>query len=546
MNARINATPAAASLKPAPMFRTITRDQIAPSQTHIQQMRRARFDMPALTDLAANIRAMGILQPIVVRPVANANIPYEIVAGERRYIAAGLADLDTVPVSVVDITDEEALEMQLVENLQREGLHDLEEAEGYAELMRARGLNADQIGEKIGKSRSYVYSKLKYQQLSDDARAAFYAGSIDASKALLLARISNPKQQAKALKHFTTTQWNGETPSYRACLAWVRDEMAVAMMYIPFALSADDLPGHRVDHLGHSAKALTTLPACSGCDYFIDAGTERETRTCLQPACFKQKTKAGIERILEESRQAGHTVVTDREVNLHQLIDLDDVPEANTDENDHRTLREILEGNLPEIITVHMLSRDRVTHCVRLRDAIPAAQQAGIQFEEWFTDRHADRAELLESGEDNDPDDAAWRAAQAKAQAAQYRKERLETQYRRALFRAVWAKWKGPMKRDELIALAEDRLQDFDDLILELVTGTTDTSVDIDLDKLKDDELLRLLAMSTLQRCLWHGSEPNDLTAMARRFRIDPVKVKKTVQAEMKAAEKAAKTQDEE
>lgn len=135
---------------------------------------RKHFDAAALKELAESIAKHGVLQAILVRP-NGADGKFELVAGERRWRAAKLAQLDRIPVTVRELSDTEALELQVVENLQRTDLHPLEEAEGYESLMKCqhadgRTYTADEIAAKVGKSRSYVYSRLKYTALCKEAR----------------------------------------------------------------------------------------------------------------------------------------------------------------------------------------------------------------------------------------------------------------------------------------------------------------------------------------------------------------------------------------
>jgi ParB/RepB/Spo0J family partition protein len=183
---------------------------IAPSETHIQALRRQRFTKDELKDLADSItKTRGVLQPIVVRPLAALRglAKYEIVAGERRWLASKIAGLAHIQASVREISDQEVLEVQLIENLQRKGLHELEEAEGYDELMKLKKITAEQLVDMVGKSRSYVYARLKLLALCPEARKAFYAGELDASRALLIARIGHHDTQRQALKAVTQGEY---------------------------------------------------------------------------------------------------------------------------------------------------------------------------------------------------------------------------------------------------------------------------------------------------------------------------------------------------
>lgn len=152
MNAPIEHHLAATALRALPV------SEIQTSRTHVQALRRARFTEEGLADLAASVKETGVVQPIIVRPVDE---QHEIVAGERRWRAAVMAGFDTIPAIVRDLTDEQVLEVQIIENLQREELLPLEEAEGYRELMNLKGIAAEDVGDLVGKSRSWVYGRLK-------------------------------------------------------------------------------------------------------------------------------------------------------------------------------------------------------------------------------------------------------------------------------------------------------------------------------------------------------------------------------------------------
>src|SRR5689334_19780351 len=152
---------------------------------------RKRFDQAALDELADSIKRHDVLQPILLRPNGGPDT-YELVAGERRFRAAKAAGLVDIPATVRVLSDAEVLEIQVVENLQRSDLHELEEAEGYEQLLKCSHPNGerytvDEIAAKVGKSRSYVFARLKLCALCPEARKAFYAGELDASRALLIA-----------------------------------------------------------------------------------------------------------------------------------------------------------------------------------------------------------------------------------------------------------------------------------------------------------------------------------------------------------------------
>ncbi|HLR21674.1 MAG TPA: nucleoid occlusion protein [Tissierellaceae bacterium] len=127
---------------------------------------RRNFDQKALEELSQSIKSYGIIQPISVRQLSNDS--YEIVAGERRLRASELAELETIPVIIVDFRDKESAMMALIENLQREDLNFIEEAEGYHNLIRDHSFTQQELAEKIGKSQSTIANKIRLLKLPED------------------------------------------------------------------------------------------------------------------------------------------------------------------------------------------------------------------------------------------------------------------------------------------------------------------------------------------------------------------------------------------
>src|SRR5690625_4185307 len=147
-------------------------DELQPSATQP----RKTFDPEALAELTLSVREKGVLQPILVRPLGDS---YEIVAGERRYQAAREAGLKTVPVTVRELNDQEALEIAIIENLQREDLNPLEEAEAFRQLMDF-GLNQEEVSQAVGKSRSAIANSLRLLSLPAAGLEALQSGTLSA------------------------------------------------------------------------------------------------------------------------------------------------------------------------------------------------------------------------------------------------------------------------------------------------------------------------------------------------------------------------------
>ena len=155
---------------------------------------RTRMDEGALAELADSIRAQGIMQPILVRPVDAVKGRYEIIAGERRFRAAQLAGLTEVPVLVKDVADEHAAAMALIENIQREDLNPLEEAQGVKRLLDEFGLTHEQASQAIGRSRSATSNLLRLLNLASVVQTMLLAGDIDMGHARALLAVDAATQ----------------------------------------------------------------------------------------------------------------------------------------------------------------------------------------------------------------------------------------------------------------------------------------------------------------------------------------------------------------
>ena len=150
---------------------------------------RRDFDLAALEQLAASIREHGVIQPLVLRPMPNGT--YQIVAGERRYRASRMAGL----LEVQELTDQEAMELALIENLQREDLNPLEEAQGYQALLDEYHLTQEEIAKSVGKSRPVVANALRLLHLPEPVLQYIKEGALSAGHARALCGMDDPKQQ---------------------------------------------------------------------------------------------------------------------------------------------------------------------------------------------------------------------------------------------------------------------------------------------------------------------------------------------------------------
>jgi ParB family chromosome partitioning protein len=157
------------------------------------------MDQTALSELADSIRLRGVLQPILARSLPGQSDLYQIIAGERRWRAAQQAGLHEVPVFVREMADSEAMAAALVENLQREDLNAIEEAEGYRRLLDEFGLTQERLGEAVGKSRSHVANILRLLNLPASVQTALRRGELSAGHARALLAHPEPEKAAVAV-----------------------------------------------------------------------------------------------------------------------------------------------------------------------------------------------------------------------------------------------------------------------------------------------------------------------------------------------------------
>jgi ParB family transcriptional regulator, chromosome partitioning protein len=165
-------------------------------QPNARNPRRA-FPNDELDELAASLRERGIIQPIVARPARGSTDAFEIIAGERRWRAAQRAGLHEVPVVIIEATDAEALQLAIIENVQRADLNALEEADGYRALMEEFGNSQDDIAKIVGKSRSHVANTLRLLKLPETVKSYIIAGQLSAGHARMLVGQPNAEKLAE-------------------------------------------------------------------------------------------------------------------------------------------------------------------------------------------------------------------------------------------------------------------------------------------------------------------------------------------------------------
>ena len=160
---------------------------------------RKTFSETELAELSASIREKGVLQPILLRPVKNRPYNYEIVAGERRFRASKMAGLNEIPALVKNLGNENAMEIALIENVQRENLNPIEEAAAYANLMEKCGYTMEDVSRLIGKSESYIRNFIRFNDLPATVKKMVEQGELSASHARAIAVADNPEKLARQI-----------------------------------------------------------------------------------------------------------------------------------------------------------------------------------------------------------------------------------------------------------------------------------------------------------------------------------------------------------
>ncbi len=276
-----------------PEYRDVPLALLVPSTTNP----RRHFDEAFLKELAASIRAHGVLTPLLVRP-KNENL--EIVFGEQRYRAAQIAESATVPVRIREMSDAQALEAQLIENVQRRDVHPMEEAQGFKALLDLEEpkYSIELIASRTGKSPLFVATRLKLVELIPPVVDAFYRDDIGVGHALILARLQ-PGQQEQALAACFREDWAGGTKAKRILLpvrhlqSWIEQNVLLILKDAPFS--------KRDAELVPAAGSCLECPKRTGHNklLFADLGGGNAD-ACTDPACYQAKVNAHVAKAVAE------------------------------------------------------------------------------------------------------------------------------------------------------------------------------------------------------------------------------------------------------
>lgn len=262
---------------------------------------RKHIDAEAQAELVDSIKSKGVIQPILVRIVDDG---YELIAGERRWRGSQEAGLDEIPAMVIEATEQEALELSIIENLQRKDITAMEEAEGFQNWLDLTGEPVEALMAKVNKSRSYVYGTVQLLKLAASVAERVRTGEMSRSVALLLSRINDHARQEALAREVVdinlVRSWEKARPmSYREALQHIKEH------------ATQDLKG-AIFELSTSYGDLITCDQCpkrSCNDMLILAEHSNDPDVCTDPSCFELKTERSVEPTAAVLRDKGHQVI---------------------------------------------------------------------------------------------------------------------------------------------------------------------------------------------------------------------------------------------
>lgn len=347
---------------------------------------RKRFDEEKLKELAASIKEKGLIEPIVVRPLTEGSKEvngYEIVCGERRYRAAKLLEQPEILARIMILDATQALEYSVIENLQREDVHPLEEAEGYEQLLKTAGYKAvDDIAAKIGKSKSYVYGRMKLCDLIPDNRKLFYEGKFEASTALLVARVPAHLQKEAGAKVAKGEYASEGAMSYRKAVEYLRDNFMLQLKEAAFDPKDKTLGGKAgacVDCSKRTGNQKLLFPEISSAD------------VCTDPACFAIKKNAHLQKTVDRLKKEGKKILSLAESKKLFPHEHSTDPQNTYESLDetcfaapgYRKYRELIKGNKDvEIIYAVHPEKAQLIEMIAKKDVPAILKKAGVKTEQ--------------------------------------------------------------------------------------------------------------------------------------------------------------------
>ena len=487
---------------------------------------RKRFDTKSIEELAASFKAQGVLQPLLVRAIDEDK--YEVIAGARRLRAATLAALEEGPVRVIELSDAACVEAQLVENIQRENVHPLEEAFAFHGLLHTDGLQYDinSLAARAGKNPAFVATRLRLVELIPTIAEAFLADEIGVGHALEIAKLPQPEQQ-RAFDAAFHTVWNGGKETrilrpVRDLTAWIEQNILLSLDSVPFDKNDEGLLPE--------AGSCANCPKRTGFNTLLfDAALQD---SCTDRDCFNSKLTRNVERqiaerpklvqITNEWKTPGNSTVLGR----NQYVALNLSAKSASSKKPLSPYQKPCK-HMSEAIVVDGTERGRIAKvCAEPNCPVHFADRRSTNPEQTAKEREQRRKEL--------------------------ERQKLEATVRHRTLAEVLKRIGAPLDRADLALVASALLNKLEPLRKELLarrhklvegsaSEVTHPQVQQAIVRLlrQPDEgaLSKLLIEIVLLECTDRvpTSDPDLLITTAKRHRVDPDKVRKTVEQEFSA-----------
>ncbi len=515
----------------SPLHRLIPLANIQPSKTNP----RKSFDSKKLEELAGSVKSHGVLEPVLVRPLPGAAVAldkHEIVAGERRFRAATIAQLSEIPCIVRQLSDEETLEIQVIENVQRDDLHPMEEAQGYRDLTRLFKHSIEDIAAKVGKSGSYIAQRMSLTRLAPAVQKMFLDDKLNLSIALMIARIPVHDLHAKVAKEITA---HGGMTVARA------REVIVHQYMLDLANATFDTKDAT---LNAPAGACGACPKRTGNQAALFSDITKGD-LCTDPICYRGKCEEHGRRLIAAAKTNGRRIIEGKEAKeampyehsgLHGDIRALDDPFY--DDPKHRTPRQILGKDYTPAVFVDPYNKGTVIEVAMKSALVKALKEQGV-------------------GKEKSTYRSAGPSAADKAKAAN---AKIESAARRRIFDALREKIPEHIHIDDWRLIADQMWEDLGfrnvRVMADLWAPVTNDEKRTDLDrhesvakliaKMQASELGRFLVDLLLMPHLDYspyGKADNTgpLFDMAERYGVDVAKIRATTKAELAPAKKPSK-----
>lgn len=542
-------------MNPTPVIKMLGRKLLFASPTNP----RTKFDPEKLAELRESVKLKGIKSPLLVRPVDD---KFEIVAGERRYRASEM--LEELPCIVEEMSDSDVLELQLIENLQRDDLEPLEEAEAYHRMLTldgdggAKKYTVAQLAERIGKSTAYVRKRLKLRDIPSKMRKALEADKIGANVASLVARIPDKSAREKAAQEILDG-YDGTPLSQREAMSHIREGYMVELKGAPFDQNDATLVPVVFADANKTERCMGG--SCEDCP--LRTGNNRELfgdesrgDICTMPKCYGLKKEAQWHRSQEQAKVDGKKLIPEKEAQSifyygqeqiaynSKYIDLDKQPECDLlgsgNQKGVPTWRKLIDGGPCKVqIYVVRTPKGKIWELAERVQVIEAAKKNG--HEALFTKASGSRAQK---------NPAAAKERERQRLAAEQMREGFLAMFsalgdRREIGTDLWmVLLKIAMKYHASADGSKVLLKSLD---LEIKKEGYSTDCVSPMMKFAENYAkipAKIFALTVLaliaERMRWSGVESDSFKDLAKVVGLDVEALKKRVAAEMEAKRKAA------